>query len=320
MPQTKRKHFIPGFPTLSVNEQPITSEEPVGLRPSIYSGCPSYSVHVDYEYKAFERLPTYREGVAALVDHARCLYEHTNADIIVLAAQPEGGSATTYFSQGLLNDPDARRLCESFPGIFQDAIAPRREVLHIKKEILYSAQCASSPLTVPVIRVPSRHPKFPPELAEYLDYICADSELWGGIKALWEDQNTKHLRRSLNRLGLTREQKAYIELLMLQTGFASQGSHTVWHERMTAWPATLQCFDGSICAYCIQQSSAPQPHVNLNGHIFAIQYKLSMREWTAAMLVRLRLLGRLLSALAGESCGELTQTRNICQSRAGVGV
>ncbi|KDQ18638.1 hypothetical protein BOTBODRAFT_42264 [Botryobasidium botryosum FD-172 SS1] len=223
MPPKKYKYFVPGLSTLSMCEQLLSSREPnesitlpsilppvsvAGLRPNVYSGCPSYSVHVDYEYKVFERLPAYRQGVAALVDHARRLYEHTNADIVVLAAQPEGGLATTYFSQGLLNDPDARQLCETLPGVFEDAIAPRREVSHSKKDILYGAQCIGSPLTVPITRTPSRHPKFPHELAEYLDYICADSELWGGIEAIWSRQNVRLLRGSLNRLAsLTSEQK-----------------------------------------------------------------------------------------------------------------
>ncbi|KDQ05677.1 hypothetical protein BOTBODRAFT_182331 [Botryobasidium botryosum FD-172 SS1] len=232
MCQKKLKYFVPDLSTLSMSEE-LLEREPIGLsshttppghrgialpsvlppvsvahlRPNIYSGCPSFSVHVDYKYKAFERMPAYSQGVAALVDHARRLYAHTNADIVVFAAQPEEGVTTAYFSQGLLNDPRARQLCETLPGVFEDAIAPRREISHTKKEILYDAQCIGSPLTVPMTRTPSRHPKFPHELAEYLDYICADSELWGGIEEIWSHQNARSLRRSLNHLSLTHEQK-----------------------------------------------------------------------------------------------------------------
>lgn len=147
------------------------------------------------------------------------MYEQTNADIIVLAARPEGGNAIRYFSPGLLNDPNAREPCESFPGYFEDAIAPRREVFQARKELLYSAQCQSvvpgSPGRAPGLSS-SFPPEFPSELAEYLDYIGADSEKWAEIEAIWVDQRADLMAPSLQCLELTREQSNYIELLMLR--------------------------------------------------------------------------------------------------------
>ncbi|KDQ06145.1 hypothetical protein BOTBODRAFT_49535 [Botryobasidium botryosum FD-172 SS1] len=166
-----------------------------GLRPSKHSRCPSHAVHNNFEYKAYERHPAYHMGVAALIDQAQRLYEQTNADLIVLAALPESGNTVRYFSPGLLNDPNARVLCESFPGTFEDAIAPRREVFKSKQVLLYNAQCRGiapgSPdlASAAALSSTAPAPELPPELAEYLDYIGADSDQWGEVEAIWADQN-----------------------------------------------------------------------------------------------------------------------------------